>query len=478
MYNSKLNTQKLKTYKFVTRQIDEISARGSAAPGGVHILKAVMRHLIRSALHGACVLTAVGALAACDNEIPTATGSDLFPGGVSPTTLVSEFGGTDLLLRQEVLEGFGDPQLAPFLLVGNQFDDVFDAHTLVRFTNIPDSVSYTVEGDPERDEIGSYAGGRVLVHVDSLATTPRSAIQLQLWELAQPWDSVGVSWENAIDTAEEQVAWTTPGGSTARLIDTEVWLPGDTVQSDTVALALDSLAVERMRSEGHPGLMITTDRPDTRVKLSGLLFAGDARPAANPDTLVEVRSEERVDAFIFTPPTPENPEVLVSGGLRGDRSLITLDLDQEVEACPADGGPCTSMPLREVTLNRAQLVLDPVPVPGGHRPVAAPTVQLRRVAEPELGRLAPLGPLVASDTISPSAFQEASEGEFALDVTAALLQFITAQNRAEAEDEEVETEMSLALLTSFEVPDLGLLWFERSPRLRVIYTLPLNPVLP
>jgi hypothetical protein len=209
-----------------------------------------------------------------------------------------------------------------------------------------------------------------------------------------------------------------------------------------------------------------------------MLFAGDARPAGNPDTLVEVRTEERVDVFIFTPSAPENPDVLATGGLRGDRSLITLDLDQEVEACPADGGPCTSIPLREVTLNRAQLVLDPVPVPGGHRPVATPTVQLRRVAEPELGRLAPLGPLVASDTISPSAFEEESEDDFALDVTTALLQFITVQNRAEADGEEVETEMSLALLTSFEVPDLGLLWFERSPRLRVIYTLPLNPALP
>ncbi|HEX6927471.1 MAG TPA: hypothetical protein VF167_18755 [Longimicrobiaceae bacterium] len=436
-----------------------------------------MRDLIRRTLRGASALAVTGALMACDNEIPTATGSDLFPGGLTPTTLLAEFGGSDFLLSEEVFRGFGDPRLSPFLLVGNDFDGEFDAHTLVRFTAIPDTVSYTDDGAPQRAEIENYAGGRVLVHVDSLATTPRGTIRLLLWELDQAWDSSSVSWERAVDNEEQQVPWTTPGGTTARLIGSEFWIPGDTAQADTVALPLDSLAVARMRTEGHPGLMITSDQPGVRVKVTGLVFAGDARPAGNPDTLVEVRSEERVDAFIFTPETPENPDVLASGGLRGDRSLVTIRLDQEVEACPEDGGECTVMPLRDITLNRAQLVLQPVPVPGGHRPVATPTVQLRRVAEPHLGRLAPLGPLVASDTISPAALEEGGE-EFTLDLTTALLQFLALQRSAIANGEEPETQMSLALLTSFQVPDLGLLWFERSPRLRVIYTLPLNPALP
>jgi hypothetical protein len=65
-----------------------------------------------------------------------------------------------------------------------------------------------------------------------------------------------------------------------------------------------------------------------------------------------------------------------------------------------------------------------------------------------------------------------------MDLTTAVLQFLAEQARAEREGEEVETELSFALLADFEVPDLGLLWFQRSPTLRLVYTLPLNPSLP
>ena len=123
------------------------------------------------------MLLATAALAACDNEIPTANGSDLFPGGEVPTTLLVEVTGADLILREEVHEGFGDPRRAPFLIVANDFDGAFDAHTVARFADIPDSVTYT-SGTSRREEISAYQGGRVLTHVDSLATFPRSTATL------------------------------------------------------------------------------------------------------------------------------------------------------------------------------------------------------------------------------------------------------------------------------------------------------------
>lgn len=440
-----------------------------------------MMHVIRSAARGIAVLTAVAALTACDNEVPTATGSDLFPGGQAPTTLVAEFTGSDLILREEVHEGFGDPRLTPFLIVANQFEGVLDAHALARFDTLPDSVSYTAEGTSRRDSIVSFAGGRILLDVDSLATLPVATTQLLLYELTQPWDSATVSWEYAVDRPGEQVPWTTPGGARGTLISSQFWEPQDpdSVLADTVVFALDSAAVARLQAEDHPGVLVATERIAARLKLSALTFAADARPATNPDTLVEIRTTlNAAQTFIFSPPEPEDPEVLAAGGLRGDRSILTLDMEHEVEACPSGGGSCSMVALSEVTVNRAQLVFEPVPIPGGHRPIATPRVVLRQVSEPELGRFAPLGAIVAVDSISPSAFEEGAEEEFVLDVTNTVLQYLAAKRAAARDGETIDPERSFALLTEFEVPDLGLVWFRRSPRLRIVYTLPLNPALP
>ena len=81
------------------------------APGGVHFLNSLTMQLIRRAARAVAGVAMIATLAACDDETPTATGYDLFPGGVSPTTLVTEFGGSELILLEEVHEGFGDPRL-------------------------------------------------------------------------------------------------------------------------------------------------------------------------------------------------------------------------------------------------------------------------------------------------------------------------------------------------------------------------------
>ncbi len=434
--------------------------------------------LIHRARRGAAALLAIAALAGCENEIPTASGPGLFPGEITPTTLVTEYAGGGFLVNEAVYAGFGDPRLTPFLVLAHQFDGVFDAHPIVRFSTLPDTVTYSAEGVSRRAEIESFAGGRLLVPVDSLASQPRQSTRIDLFELAQPWDSATVSWEYAINTPEEQVPWTTPGGSRGRFLDEEFWLPGDGTQQDTVVLNLDSLTVHQISTGEHPGFLLFNDRPGTRIKLSGLTLEVDARPAGDADTLIAVRTMEGVQQFLYTEAPERSDEVLVTGGLQGDRSLFTLDLDQDVEACPEGGGACQIVPLRSVTVNRAQLILDPVEVPLGHRPIAVPTVQLRAVAEPDLGRYAPLGSVIATDTITPSAFAAGTDREFALDISNTVLQRLALQRAAIRDGEAIDMTITFALMTTYQVPDLGLLHFRRSPRMRVVYTLPLDPSLP
>ena len=129
-------------------------------------------------------------------------------------------------------------------------------------------------------------------------------------------------------------------------------------------------------------------------------------------------------------------------------------------------------------MNRAQLIFDPVEVPLGHRPIAVPTVQLRAVAEPELGQYAPLGSVIATDTITPSAFASGTDREFALDISNTVLQRLALQRAAIRDGDEVDMSITFALMTTYQVPDLGVLHFRRSPRLRVVYTMPLDPSLP
>src|SRR5690606_27857899 len=119
--------------------------------------------------------------------------------------------------------------------------------------------------------------------------------------------------------------------------------------------------------------------------------------------------------------------------------------------------------------NRAQLIFQPVRVPGGYRPLSMPRVVLRRVSEPELGQYAPLGGPIASDSIPSAQFGTDESTPFALDITSAVLTLLA---------DSTASEVSMAVITDYAIPDLGLLWFQRSPTLRLVYTLPMHPTLP
>lgn len=424
-------------------------------------------------MRGLAAVFAVAASAACENQVPTATGVDLFPGGVAPTSIVLELPAANFLAQDTVFQGFSNPRLTPYLLVANDFDGALDAHTLVRFTNFPDSVTYLVTGAARTEAISSFGPGRVITRVDTLASAPRTTTRFHLWALEQAWDSSTVTWEYAMDRPGNRVAWRTPGGTRGALLGEAVWTPGDTIRRDSLVWEVDSLAVRRMTEEGFPGLLITSTDPNTRFQLSQVSLSARVRPAGRTDTLVVAAIvNDGPQTFIFNPQVPTSTSVLRLGGLTGDRSVIRLDLDQTVPSCPpSQGTGCPSVRLRDVTLNNVQLVLDPVQVPSGFRPLAQTRVVLRRVAEPELGRFAPLAEVVAADTVSIGSFGLPNGTPLRLDLTSAVASRLASDS----------TSLTLALLSESVSPgvvDFGMLWFDRRPRLRLVYTMPLRPELP
>ncbi|HET8654979.1 MAG TPA: hypothetical protein VFL93_05660 [Longimicrobiaceae bacterium] len=416
----------------------------------------------------------LAALAACDNKVPTATGRDLFPGGSAPISVDLVLPASDFVLRDTVYD-FGQLHDVPYLVVAHQFDGALEAHGLASFGDFPDSVAYPAGGTST--ESYTFGTGRVITQIDSATSTPNATpVSLRLWLLEQSFDSATVTWANASDQGGNPVAWKTAGGTLGRLIGETTWTPGDSVHLDTLTWTIDSAAVQALATHQASGVAVTAATAGSRLIIRTLRLIASVHPASAPDTVVPLAPSSGKQTFIVNAPPPTPPGVLRVGGITQARSVLQLDLSRPVPACahPETTPDCPSIPLSDVTLDRALLLFTPVPVTSGYRPVSTATLSLRRLAEPELGRLAPLAGVLAQADASPALFLAGNDSSFRLDVTSAISSAVQKDS----------TSISTALLIPPlqpgvpQVPDVGYFWFDTTPRLRLIYTLPLRPTLP
>lgn len=411
-------------------------------------------------------MLALLSISGCADELPTLSGEDRFPGGAAPTTIEVFLPTAEVLAGASVFGDFTNPRDAEFLLVAHRFDEALEANTLARLTGFPDSVTFTLNGATRTEAAFTYGTGRVITRVDAAASASAGPAVLRLWALEQEWDSATVTWTQA----RQGTPWRTPGGTRGALLAEARWTPGDTVARDSVIWQVDSLAVRRMASPSFAGLLVTSVTPDTRLQLSRLVLQTTQRPTARPDTAVAVTVAQGPQEFIFTPEPPRPEGVYRVGGPTGDRTVLRLTLPSTVPACrdPASTPGCPRVALRDVTLNRASLVLDPVRVRGGFRPVGLTPLLVRRVLEPELGRRAPLGESIAFDSIAPGPFRGTPSEPVTLNLTQSVSQLLRSDSSS----------VAVALLSDPEGARFGYLWFAGTPRLRLIYTLPVRPGLP
>lgn len=422
--------------------------------------------MTHGSIAGTTALLALSLLGGCSDELPTAGGQDRFPGGVGPTTIEVLLFGDDVLIADDVYDHFSDPRLTSYLLVANAFDGELEAHTLARFTNFPDSVRHTAGGTARTDSLFEYVSGEMTTVVNPSASSAEGGATLRLWSIAQPWDSSQVTWQNAADGRP----WTEPGGTRGELLAEAVWTPGDTITADTVIFQLDSLAMRRVAAEGAHGVMITSETPDSRLQLRYLDLRARVRPESAQDTTLAVAIGTGPQTFVFTPQPPEAEGVYRVGGITGARTVLRLNLIRDVPGCQGAGTfGCDSVSLKDVTVNLAELVLQPRAVPSGFRPLNTSPFLVRRVVEPELGRLAPLGQVILSDTVSASLF---GPGEADEPVRIGLTTAIQALIQTDS------TTLAVALLGESAAGQFGYQWYEAAPVVRLIYTLPLTPRLP
>ncbi|MDQ3388813.1 MAG: hypothetical protein M3483_04845, partial [Gemmatimonadota bacterium] len=418
----------------------------------------------------------LAASAGCTDDLPTLTGEGLFPGGVRPSTFEAVVPAEEYLRTLGRFSGYTGPRDASFFLLANRFDGVLDAHILSELVDFPRSLSFSFAGTQRTDSVFAFLAGSVTATVDSLASEASGPFQVQVWEVGQDFDVTTATWELAVDTVGARVPWMTPGGTRGALLG-EIQLASPTSSGDTLRVPLDSLALKRIAADGFRGLLVTASGGGARLEVGNVSVQAQVRPQG-ADTIINLRAPAGNATFLFTPEPPVPTTAWQAGGIRSARTLLQLDVGLRVPVCRR--GVCTDVPLREVTLNEVSLLLEPVPVPLGFRPLGRVPIVLRRIVEPELGRQAPLGEIV-NDTsavdrqsgrlVFAGSLFRPDDSIFAIPITSFVRNLLAGDS----------TNATLALLgeSSFSpVSTFGVAWFSPAPRLRIVYTVPERPNVP
>src|SRR5690606_975290 len=121
-----------------------------------------------------------------------------------------------LLIDSRVVVGGSTVNDVFFKLIANDFDDSLNAHLLAQFNEFPDEV--VLDTGPVTDF--EYENSWVVATLPDTLRTSLPDLEFQLWTVEQPWDSLDVTWENAVNSPGEVVPWTVPGGTPGRLVST------------------------------------------------------------------------------------------------------------------------------------------------------------------------------------------------------------------------------------------------------------------
>ena len=417
----------------------------------------------------AAVLPLLAAVAACQDEPPTLTGDEFFPGGGRPVTLEVILPASEFLQTRAVYTGYTNQNSAGFLVLANRFSDTLNANGLLRFESFPTEVSYTQDGASRLEDYAAR-NADLIVEFDTSASARPGAVTLQLYELAQAFDPGSATWELAVDTTGQRTPWTQAGGTRGPLV-AQATLPA--TGADSVVFALDSALVNRLRAKTSPGLLLTIAQTETRLQVAAIRMVARVRPIAPVrDTTLTLTVPSGPQTFVFTPNPPQPAGTFQVGGLFSARTLFDLDLEREVPGCPT-GETCAPVALGDVELNRVSLLLRPLPTPAGYDLLERLPLTLRTVAEPELGFRAPLGPNIL-DPVDDAQVVVQNRTDTVVEVP------ITFYARQVARGD-TTLPTTLALLAESAtggVVTFGLGVYEPTPRLRIVYTLPVRPRLP
>lgn len=432
-------------------------------------------------------------LAACDDESPTLTGTDVF-GRNSPTReVILPAGGAFRPLG--VFTGYSGPSGVQYSVVANRFAGELSANALYRSAGaFPRSVTFTQDNVNRTDTLPRFVSGELVLRVDSALSTA-GPVTLQLFSVAQDWHAPTATWELASDTGGVRTPWRTPGGTRGALLSQGEYTVS--AAGDSVVIPLDSADLAALRDTAGFGFTVGAAQGGSRVQIrtTPTLRAGVRPSNAVRDTVLQtsIPLETQPNTFVFTPEPPQPAGLLAVGGIRSARSLFSFELPDSVTGCDAADGSCSRVALRDVQLNRVSLLLRRAPISAAFAPLDSALVSVYTITEPELGRRAPLG----TPVLDPNPLVRfASQGGFLAPQNVAVFApgdtlvelNITAYATSAARGDTVPTDFALLGGPLVGIPSLrpngqiydtfGLAAFLAEPRLRIVYTLPVRSELP
>lgn len=413
-----------------------------------------------------------GIVAGCGDESPTEVGSDLLGEGLRTVRVVLD--APEFMVGDTTYDGFGSLNDVLFGMVADDFEGDMDAHLLFRIVR-PFQVTYEdAAGTAQTDSLAAIRGGTLTVVVDSQSSAV-GPISFEVLELTEEWDRGTVGWDLRVDTSAVAEPWTTPGGTTGSVLATATWQSGDTllIPIDSAAAAVwhDTTAARR-------GGLLRVTTPGERLRIQSLSFAFDVVPE-NADTVL---TAGQVSQFVSvaSPDSAPGPDVLRVGGLPVWRSLLHFRPLAELPIpCESTPTSCT-VPLSEVEVATANLLLRTRPA-GGHRAERAMRLEGRAVLE------GPGVPLVRSplsralgqmtETLDVEDFTGAGAGTEARIPVTGYIQ----RNVSPPDDEEPLLWLALVVAgerTNFGYGEFGSLSSAAAPRLELVVTIPVRKVEP
>ncbi len=427
-----------------------------------------MRRILGIGL-GLALLT--GVVAGCGDEDPTEVGSELV--GEVLRTVEVVYDASEFLQRDTTYDAIGELNEAPFGIVADSFADELDAKVLFRIDR-PVRVTYQdTAGDTQIDSLVAIRGGTLTVLVDTLFQ-PSEPVDLEVVELTEDWDPFTVSWDLRSDTGAVAVPWTQPGGSTGATMATATWTEGDTIlipiDSATASVWHDTLGAFR-------GGALQMATAGSRMRIRAVDFAFDVVPV-DTDTVLSAGGLIQ-QITIASPDTTDPGTGLRVGGLPVWRSMLRFVPLGDL-AVPCDNEPTTcTIPLSEVTVNTANLILRTEPV-GGRR-IERP-IRLEARAALEGGGI----PLVRLPLSRPFGRREDSRAVAAFEPTAAVEARVPVTDYVQRNVSPPEGEdplLWLALTAEGEKTVFGYGQFQgfssaAPPSLQLVVTIPVRKVTP
>lgn len=340
------------------------------------------------------LLTLMAAVSACTEDALLGPGPEGSEGAETVEVVLSA--DQMALWRDTTFSDYAVAADAPFLLAADGAG--FRSRPLLKYRFLPDSITV----DSVTRAVESYGPATLELAVDTAGSElPESGATLRLHRLLTDWVGTEATWDRAADG----IPWGTPGGDVGpELGSLDLTGTTDSVLAGGLTVPVDSTAVDSLLSDwaadlGGLGaaLVLESAGGEARLRLDDAVLQMGVQPAELDTTvMLQVRPDLTADpsTFIHDPPVPDRPGRLRLGGLPAHRIYFRF--------VPPDSAG--GVPLRQGTINRAELVFLPRGAPQGAfaLSVDATASLVELVSDPfETGARTPLASELASRTLRP-----------------------------------------------------------------------------